>query len=149
MKIEKGFEEFLESLNRNEAKYCIIGSFALAVHAKPRYTKDMDILVEPTPSNAKAVLRALEDFGFKSPDLTENEFLDPERVIQLGYEPVRIDILTSIPGCSFGDAWDGRITARYGDVDAFFIGKEQLVRAKRASGRKQDLADLELLESGL
>ena len=146
MKIEKDYEEFLALLNKHKVRYCVIGSFALAVHAKPRYTKDMDILIDPTRNNVKVVLQVLEDFGFDSPDLTEDDFLDPEQVIQIGYEPVRIDILTSIAGCSFGDAWESRITARYGSVDAFFIGKQALIRSKRASGRKQDLADLELLE---
>jgi hypothetical protein len=146
MKIQKDYEEFLELLNKHGARYCVIGSFALAFHARPRYTKDMDILVQPTGDNANAVLKALRDFGFESPELTKDDFLDPEKVIQIGYEPVRIDLLTSIPGCSFDDAWESRVTARYGSVDAFFIGKQALIESKRASGRKQDLADLELLE---
>ena len=146
MKIEKDYEEFLALLHKHRVRYCVIGSFALAVHAKPRYTKDMDILIDPTRTNAKAVLQVLKDFGFDSPELTEDDFLDPEQIIQIGYEPVRIDILTSIAGCSFSDAWESRITARYGSIDAFFIGKQALIRSKRASGRKQDLADLELLE---
>lgn len=80
-------------------------------------------------------------------DLTEEDFFDPEQVIQIGYEPVRIDIFTSIAGCSFSDAWESRTTARYGSVEALFIGRQALIRSKRASGRKQDLADLELLEA--
>ena len=146
MKIEKDYEEFLSLLNKHNARYCIVGSFALAVHAKPRYTKDMDILIEPTISNAKALLRVLEEFGFVSPDLIEEDFVIPEQVIQIGYEPVRIDLHTSITGCSFEDAWASRFIAQYGSVDAFFIGKQALIKSKRASGRKQDLADLELLE---
>ena len=107
----------------------------------------MDILIDPTRNNARAILQVLKDFGFDSPDLTEKDFLGPEQVIQIGYEPVRIDILNSMTGCSFSNAWESRITVRYGSVDAFFIGKQALIRSKRASGRKQDLADLELLES--
>jgi hypothetical protein len=146
MKIQKDYEEFLGLLNEHGVRYCIIGSFALALHARPRYTKDMDILIRPTRDNAKAALKALQDFGFESPELTEEDFLDPEKVIQIGYEPVRIDLLTSIPGCTFDDAWEGRVAARYGSIDAFFIGRQALIESKRASGRKQDLADLELLE---
>ena len=120
----------------------------MAVHARPRYTKDRDILVDPTPTNARKVLHVLKGFGFASPGVTEQDSLDPDTVVQLGYEPVRIDLLTSIAGCSFDEAWDNRFTARYGSVEAIFIGKRELAAAKRASGRTQDLADLELLESG-
>jgi len=93
MKVEKDYEEFLELLNNNNVRYCIIGSFALAVHAKPRYTKDMDILVESEESNSSAVIKTLRAFGFESPDLTERDFLIQDQVIQLGYEPVRSDLL--------------------------------------------------------
>jgi len=146
MKVEKDYEEFLQLLNAHSVRYCIIGSFALAVHARPRYTKDMDILVDPAPANAERLLRVLNDFGFVDPDLTAADFLDPEQIVQLGYEPVRIDLLTSIAGCTFEEIWDNKTTARYGSVVALFIGKRELVKAKRASARAQDLADLELLE---
>lgn len=146
MKTEKDYEEFLELFNTNNVRYCIIGSFALAVHAKPRYTKDMDILVEPEESNSSAVIQALREFGFESTDLTEKDFLIQDQVIQLGYEPVRIDLLTSISGCTFAEVWENKVTTRYGRVKANFIGKRELIKNKRASGRKQDLADLQLLE---
>ena len=146
MNIERDYEDFLRLLDEHEVRHCIVGSFAMAVHARPRYTKDMDILVDPTPANAHKVFAALKGFGFASSEITEQDFLDPETVVQLGYEPVRIDLLTSIAGCSFQQAWDNRVTVRYGSVDAIFIGKRELAAAKRASGRTQDLADLELLE---
>ena len=148
MKVEKDYEEFVELLNKNSVRYCIIDSFALAIHARPRYTKDMDILIEPDEDNTSAVLRALRQFGFESADITEEDFLKTDQVIQLGYEPVRIDLLTSVAGCSFAEIWQNRITARYGKVDAFFMGKEELIKAKKATSRKQDLADLELLGEG-
>lgn len=148
MKIEQDYEDFLRLLGDHKVRYCIVGSFALAVHARPRYTKDLDILVEPTPENAAALLRALKEFGFESQDVRAEDFLDPDRVVQLGFEPVRIDLLTSIAGCTFDEVWENRFSARYGSVDALFIGKRELARAKRASGRAQDLADLELLEGG-
>ena len=148
MNIEKDYEDFLRLLNEHEVRYCIVGSFAMAVHARPRYTKDMDILVDPTVANARKVLDVLKEFGFASPEVTEQDFLDPDTVVQLGYGPVRIDLLTSIAGCRFDEAWGNRVVARYGSIEAIFIGKRELAAAKRASGRTQDLADLELLEGG-
>ena len=90
----------------------------------------------------------LKEFGFDNPALTDADFLDTERVVQLGYEPVRIDLHTSIAGCTFDEIWANRVTARYGSVEAIFIGRSELAKAKRASGRAQDLADLELLQEG-
>jgi hypothetical protein len=145
MKVEKDYEEFLRLLNKNRVKYCVIGSFALAIHAKPRYTKDIDILIEPEEKNSSAILRTLQQFGFSSIEITEKDFLKLDQIIQLGYEPVLIDLLTSIAGCSFAEVWRNKVTVRYGKVDAFFMGKEELIKNKRAAGRKQDLADLELL----
>jgi hypothetical protein len=146
MKIEKDYEEFLRLLDAHRVRYAVIGSFAVALHARPRYTKDMDILADPTRENAERLLQALREFGFDSPDLTADDFLDADRVVQLGYEPVRIDLLTSVAGCSFAEVWENRTTARFGSVEATFIGKAQLIKNKRASGRPQDLADLALLE---
>ena len=96
MKVEKDYEEFLKLLNKNRVKYCVIGSFALAIHAKPRYTKDIDILIEPEEKNSSAILRTLRQFGFSSIEITEKDFLKSDQIIQLGYEPVRIDLLTRI-----------------------------------------------------
>jgi predicted nucleotidyltransferase len=146
MKIEKDYDEFLRLLNERSVRYCVIGSFALAIHARPRYTKGLDILVDPERTNVERLIEVLRDFGFEGQDLAAADFLDPERIIQLGYEPVRIDLLTSIAGCTFEEIWTNRFRARYGSIEAFFIGKRELIKAKRASGRTQDRADLELLE---
>lgn len=148
MKVQKDYEEFLELLNKNSVKYCVVGSFALALYATPRYTKDMDILIEPEEQNAKAVLRALREFGFDSPDLSAADFLKTDQVVQLGYEPVRIDILTKIPGCTFDEVWRTKYIAKYGKTVSNFAGRDTLIQSKRATGRKQDLADIELLEQG-
>ncbi|MGD8209531.1 MAG: hypothetical protein PVH37_10340 [Desulfobacterales bacterium] len=93
MKTEKDYEEFLELLNKHSVRYCVIGAFALAYHARPRYTKDIDILIEPTTDNAKRLLIALDEFGFGSLNLAVDDFTNPGNIIQLGYEPVRIDII--------------------------------------------------------
>jgi len=146
MKVEKDYEEFIGLLNKNRVKYCIVGSFALAIHAKPRYTKDLDIFVEPTKENVERIIVALKEFGFELENLSGKDFTNKNQVVQLGYEPVRIDILTSLTGCTFDEVWGNRIELPYGKTKTYFIGKEQLIKNKRATGRMQDLADLEWLE---
>ena len=147
MKTEKDYEEFLGLLNKHDVRYCIIGAFALAFHARPRYTKDLDILIEATTDNAKRLLAALEEFGFGSLDLTVDDFLTKGNIIQLGYEPVRIDIITSIKGLEFADIWKGRIQGPYGKQTVSYIDRQNLIRSKNLTNRAQDKADLELLLS--
>ena len=146
MKVEKDFRDFIELLNRHDVHYLIIGAFAYSFYVEPRYTKDIDILIEQSKVNAEKILTALKDFGFTNIDLTEKDFLESGQVIQLGVDPVRIDILTSIKGMDFQKFWEDRIVGRYGDIDVFFISKQDLIRCKQSSGRKQDLADIEKLE---
>ncbi|MFQ6070980.1 MAG: DUF6036 family nucleotidyltransferase [Candidatus Aminicenantales bacterium] len=147
MKVEKDFRDFIALLNRHEAHYLIIGGFAYSFYAEPRFTKDIDILIEQSMENAKKILKALKDFGFTNIGLTEKDFLESGQVIQLGVSPIRIDILTSIKGMDFPSFWENRVVGRYGDMDVFFISKQDLIKCKQASGRKQDLADIEKLES--
>ena len=146
MKVEKDYEEFLRLLNKNEVRYCIVGAYAVAFHARPRYTKDIDIVIKASRSNARKIIQTLKEFGFGNLGISEEDFLKEGVIIQLGYEPVRIDLLTSIPGCSFEEIWDHKELGDYGDEKVFFIGKEQLIKSKKASARKQDDADVELLE---
>jgi hypothetical protein len=146
MKVERDYEEFLELLNVHDVKYCIVGAFALAFHARPRYTKDLDIFINPTPDNASKVIRVLKEFGFEDINLTEKDFEKEDQVIQLGYEPVRIDLLTSITGCTFNEVWENKVVSKYGSTRVNFIGKRELIKNKRSSGRKQDLADLDVIE---
>jgi len=145
MKVEKDYEELLRLFNKNKVRYCVVGAFALALHARPRYTKDIDILVEPDTENAGRIIKSLREFGFKSLRLTEKDFSREGKIIQLGYEPVRVDIITSIAGCSFKDVWKNKQISRYGDEKVFFIGKKELIKSKKAAGRKQDKADLDIL----
>ena len=123
-----------------------MGGYTVAFHAKPRFTKDIDLLVEPTPDNARRLLQALCDFGFGAANLTADDFTIPGRVVRLGFAPNRVDLMTAIDGVSFADAWTGRASGRFGSVPVFYIGKAELARNKRATGRAQDLADLEALE---
>lgn len=147
MKTEKDYEEFLRLLNKHKARYCIIGAFALAFHSRPRYTKDIDILIEASRDNAKRVLKALDEFGFGSLDLTDEDLIEEGNIIQLGYEPVRIDILTSIKGIDFSDVWRKRVSGPYGQLTVYYIDRQNLIKLKEISGRIQDKADLELLTS--
>ena len=147
MKTEKDYEEFLELLNEHKVRYCIIGSYALSFHARPRYTKDIDILVEASPENAKKILTALDKFGFGSLNLRVEDFSEKGNIIQLGYEPVRIDIITSLKGLDFSDIWENRVQGLYGNQKVNFIDRQNLINSKKLSNRIQDRADLELLQS--
>ena len=145
MRVEKDFKEFIESLNKNSVRYLIIGSFALSYYSEPRYTKDIDLLVDSTASNADRLMTAIREFGFSDIELGSRDFLEPDQVIQLGIAPLRIDLLTSLKGIPFADAWDRRTTGQYGDIPAFYISKQDLIDHKKLVGRKQDLADIEKL----
>ncbi|MGA1865418.1 MAG: nucleotidyl transferase AbiEii/AbiGii toxin family protein [bacterium] len=145
MRIEKDYEELLELFNKHRVKYCIVGSYALAFHAKPRYTKDLDILIEPSGKNAARILQALNEFGFGSLDLEEKDFTEPGQIIQLGYEPVRIDLLTSIEGMEFSEIYKNRSTGQFGHQQVPFMSIDDLIASKKISNRGQDLADLETL----
>ena len=146
MKVEKDYEELLGLFNKHRVRYCIVGAYAVAFHAIPRYTKDMDILIEPNIENGRRIIRALNEFGFKSLNLTEKDFSQKGKVIQLGYEPVRVDIITSIGGCRAKDIWRNRVRGLYGRHAIFFIGLNELIKNKRSSPRKQDILDIEKLE---
>lgn len=145
MKVEKDFEELLELFNKNKVKYCIVGAYAVALYAKPRYTKDMDILVEPSIKNAHKIIKSLNGFGFKNLGLAETDFSQKNKIIQLGYEPVRVDIITSIEGSSFKQIWKNKKISQYGKQKVFFIGINELIKTKKASTRKQDKLDLDIL----
>lgn len=146
MRVEKDYEELLKLFNENKVRYCIIGAYAVGFYSKPRYTKDIDILVEPTLENAKKIVKALKQFGFGSLGLTESDFTDRDNIIQLGYEPVRVDIIMSIKGCNFSEVWENRKKSTYGKTKVFFIGFKELIKSKKNTGRKLDEFDLELLQ---
>ena len=147
MKTEKDYEEFLELLNEHKVRYCIIGSYALSFHARPRYTKDIDILIDASPENARKILAALDKFGFGSLDLKIEDFSTKGNIIQLGYEPVRIDIITSLKGIDFSDVWKSRVQGPYGNQMVNYINRQNLIKTKKIADRAQDRADLEILQS--
>lgn len=147
MKVEKDYEELLKLFNKNKVKYCIIGAYAVAFYAKPRYTKDLDILIKADFENGKRIVRAFNEFGFKSLNLSEKDFSQEGRIIQLGYEPLRVDILTSIQGCSFEQVWKNKKTGIYGKEKVFFIGIDELIKNKKILKRKEDKVDLNILSA--
>ena len=142
---ERDFEELLESFNKHKVRYCLVGAFAVAYHAIPRYTKDMDLLIEPSQPNAEQILHALRDFGFGGLNIAADDLTTPGHIVQLGYEPVRIDLLTSIKGCTFAQIWKHRRQGVYGKQRVWFIGLDELIKSKQASGRPQDRIDLSKL----
>lgn len=146
MQLSKDFQDFLTLLERHHVRYLIVGGYAVAAHTVPRYTKDLDVWVEVSPLNAANLVAALDEFGFSSLGLVAADFLEADAVIQLGYEPNRIDILTGISGVRFQDAYPMRTTARFGDLDVSTIDKRSLAANKRAVGRPRDLVDAEELE---
>ena len=145
MEVQPDFKELLVLFNEHRVSYMIVGGYALAFHGAPRFTGDLDIFVKPDHENAQHIVAALDAFGFASLGLKATDFENPDQVIQLGVSPVRIDLITSITGVSWDEALAGRIPSTYGDVPIFYIGREQFVLNKRATGRKRDLADLEAL----
>lgn len=145
MEVYQDYKELFASLNSQNVNYVIVGAYAMAFHGRPRFTGDIDILVQPNTDNAHRIIRALEEFGFSFPNLTANDFTAPDNVIQLGVPPVRIDLLTSITGVEWSQIDDHKIPGMYGDIHVWFISREDLIQNKRASGRSKDLADLEAL----
>jgi hypothetical protein len=144
----KDFEELFAVFLRKGVRFVVVGAHALALHAKPRYTKDLDVLIEPSAPNAKRVVAALEEFGFAGMGIGLRDFDEPGRILQLGVPPNRIDLMTRIDGVTFDEVWSSHVTGAYGTVTVPFIGYEALVRNKAASGRPQDLADLAVLRKG-
>ena len=145
MEMQPDFRELLALFNAHHVEYLIVGGYALAFHGAPRFTGDLDLFVNPDTANAQSILAALKACGFASVGLTLNDFERPDQVVQLGVPPVRIDLITSITGVSWDEAWADRIAGRYGDIPVHYIGRDQFIANKRATGRTQDVADLEML----
>ena len=139
------FREFIQSLNDNEVRYLVVGGYAVAVHGYPRYTKDIDIWVEINPLNAARIVRALDDFGFASLGLKAEDFMEADTIIQLGYPPDRIDVITSLTGVDFDTCYPNRVIIEIDGILINFIDLESLKKNKQSTGRLQDLADLENL----
>lgn len=145
MRLSKDLREFVSLLNANKVDYLVVGAFAVAFHGISRYTADLDLLVRPTAQNAERVLRTLSQFGFASLDIQARDFQIADNVVQLGVKPNRIDLLTSISGVSFEDAWATRAEGPLDGIQVHFIGLTSLLRNKESTGRNQDRVDAQEL----
>jgi hypothetical protein len=145
MEIYQDFKELAAVLNAHRVEYLVVGAHALARHGVVRNTLDFDVLVRPTLENGIKIVAALQEFGFVSLGVHPEELMDEDLILQLGYPPVRIDIITSISGVTWNEAYLGRVPGKLGDVDTFFLGREQFIKNKLAAGRKKDLGDIEAL----
>src|SRR5579875_724766 len=145
MQIPEDWRAFIELLNSNGVEYLVVGAVALAYHGFPRCTGDLDILVGNAPANSLRLEATLDGFGFASSGLKAADFAGSYRVIQLGFDHNRIDLLTSLTGVPFEKAWAGRVQGEMGGVRTNFIGRAELILNKRATARTQDRADLEAL----
>jgi predicted nucleotidyltransferase len=144
--LNRDFKEFIQSLNDNQVRYLIVGGYAVAFHGHPRYTKDIDIWIEMTQKNSENTIQALEQFGFGSLGLKKEDFLIPDQIIQLGYPPSRIDLITTLSGVDFASCYASRVQINIDGIQVNFIDLDNLIKNKQASGRHQDLADLESLK---
>lgn len=139
------FTALLRALSEAEARFLVVGAYAVTFHSRPRSTGDLDLWIEPSSDNARRAYAALRAFGAPLSDLKEADLAQHDVVFQIGVPPRRIDLLTSLTGLQFQEAWTGRVEGRLGGIAVPFIGRDALVRNKRALGRPRDLADLEML----
>lgn len=144
--LENDFLDFIKLCNQHQVKYLVIGGYAVSIHGYPRSTKDMDICIQLSEDNALKMLTVVKDFGFASLKLTKADFLKKHYIIQLGYEPLRIDIINDLDGVSFDIAWKNRKEVKIMDVLIHFIGYHELLIVKQKAGRPQDLADINKLK---
>jgi len=145
MEIYRDFRELFESFNAAKVEYVIVGGYALAHHGAPRYTRDIDLYVRPTKENSERIMAALDVFGFRPEELSAKDFQREGTFTQIGYPPVRVDLITSIAGVTWEQADAGKVTGDYGGEPVPFIGREEFIASKKAAGRRQDLADIERL----
>lgn len=140
------FRDMLHALSAEGAEYLLVGGYAIGLHGFNRATADIDLWVRRTPENAARVMRALIAFGAPLMDLNETDLMTPRTVFQIGVPPERIDILTSISGVEFDEAWPHRMTCVLDGIEVAVLGRVALVQNKKSSGRPKDLIDLDWLE---
>jgi len=145
MFVNSDFSDLLQSLNDNRVRYLVIGGYAVVQYAEPRFTKDLDVWISTDAANADAVYKALSEFGAPLAGLTAKDFAEDGYFFQMGVPPVRVDVLMGIPGVQFEECWKRRTEMDFDGLKVNFISKADLIVAKRASGRKQDLIDADLL----
>lgn len=146
MGVNPDFRDLFKILNDHGVEYLVVGAYAVIYYTTPRFTKDLDVWLSPTPENARRVFRALAKFGAPLIDVGETDFTDKEMVYQIGVEPNLIDIMMGIPGFEFPAAWANRESSTYGGIPICIIGREDLIQSKIAANRPQDLIDVENLK---
>jgi len=139
------FKEFVQLLIKNQVEYLVVGGYAVSIHGYPRYTGDLDIWVNPTLKNSVKVLDCLNEFGFSSLELTENDFIKEYGIIQLGYPPVRIDIMNTLDGVTFDDCFKNKSIIEIDSLPVNFISLNDLIKNKKATARPLDIDDIENL----
>ena len=139
------YKELLSEFNAEGVEYLIVGAHALALHGYQRYTKDFDLWVNPTVQNSARVYKALARFGAPLDRVGVEDFQSDDLIFQIGIEPVRIDVITSIEGVTWEEAWPDRIAANFGDVPATYLGLDALLQNKRSTGRPKDSFDVDEL----
>lgn len=147
MLVNSDFRDLLKILNDCGVRYLVAGGYAVMYYTEPRFTKDIDIWVEPTPDNAEKVWQALAEFGAPLAQVSLTDFCNKDLIYQIGVAPNRIDIMMDIPGVNFEAAWENKSESQYGDVPIFILGLDELIKAKQQAGRDQDLLDLKNLKT--
>jgi hypothetical protein len=146
MPANQDFRELFCAFNAASVRYLVVGAYAVIHYSEPRYTKDLDIWVEPTAENAQRVWQALVTFGVPTDGLVPSDLANPDLIYQLGIEPNRIDLVMSVTGLEFASAWSRSVATIYDGVPIKLLSLADLIAAKRACGRPQDLLDIALLE---
>jgi hypothetical protein len=144
--MNRDFRDLLSAFNAQGVEYLVVGAHALAAHGHVRATKDLDVWVRPDAANARRVMAALKSFGAPLQDVDEKDFAEPGLIFQIGVPPLRVDVLTSIDGVSFPEAWPARFNTTFADLSVPVLSRAHLIQNKRAAGRTQDIADIERLE---
>jgi hypothetical protein len=145
IRLPPDFKDFLRLLNEEQVEYLLVGGYAVGFHGYPRMTKDLDVWVAISPENAARLVRVLQRFGFSLKSLSTEPFLNERKVLKIGIEPLRIDIITSIPGVQFSGCYVNKIDYLFDGIHINLINLEDLKTSKRVCGRRQDLKDLDEL----
>jgi hypothetical protein len=143
--LTKDFKEFIQLLNAKKVEYLLVGGYAVILHGYPRFTGDIDFWINPAPKNAKRIIEVLDQFGFSSLNLGIDDFTHPDQIIQLGHEPYRIDLITSIEGVFFNECYTQKVVFHVDNIPIQTISKGMLKKNKKAAGRYKDLDDYEHL----
>jgi hypothetical protein len=144
--VNQDYRDLFRIFNEHRVRYLIVGAYAVIYYAEPRYTKDLDLWVEPVKQNAERVWKALVAFGAPLEGVSIEDLSNPEVIYQVGVEPNRIDIMMAVPGIEFEAAWNRRVTSSYGGETICILELNDLIQAKKTTNRESDKLDLRLLE---